>query len=288
MIIVVGSINLDLIATVDRLPGRGETVPGDAFKTSPGGKGANQALAARRAGAEVSMVGAVGRDPFADTALACLREGLVDVSAVREAHASTGTALILVELGGGDNVIAVVPGANATVKPADFRTIEFSAEDVLLVQNEIPPATIKSALEAARKAGAKSIYNVAPFREDTADCVPLADYLVANETEFDLYAKLLGLSGADRRAQMQAYAKPSTRWARVIRSAAIWRPGSRPVSASKMRCGGQRGQGRSHASSRAPSHRSRMRGTWMRLRANSAAQDARSGARRSRRCRSRA
>ncbi len=207
MIIVVGSINLDLIATVDRLPGRGETVPGDAFKTSPGGKGANQALAARRAGAEVSMVGAVGRDPFADTALACLREGLVDVSAVREAHASTGTALILVELGGGDNVIAVVPGANATVKPADFRTIEFSPEDVLLVQNEIPPATIKSALEAARGAGAKSIYNVAPFREDTVDCVPLADYLVANETEFDLYAKLLGLSGADRRAQMQAYAK---------------------------------------------------------------------------------
>jgi ribokinase len=207
MITVVGSINLDLIATVERLPGRGETVAGDSFTTSPGGKGANQALAARRAGAPVVMVGAVGKDPFAEGALACLREALIDLSPVREAHAATGTALIMVETGGGDNVIAVVPGANASLKPGDLRNAEFREGTTLLVQNEIPTNVIRAALEAAKTAGVRSIYNVAPYRAETADLVPLADYLVANETEFDLYADALGLAAGERRSRMSDYAR---------------------------------------------------------------------------------
>jgi len=96
VITVIGSINLDLIAKVERLPAPGETVAGSRFDTAPGGKGANQALAAARAGVPVRMVGSVGKDAFAGQALALLREGGVDLTRVRESHASTGTALIMV------------------------------------------------------------------------------------------------------------------------------------------------------------------------------------------------
>ena len=111
MITVFGSINLDLIGGVERLPRPGETVPGTTFATAPGGKGANQALAAARAGAPVRMVGAVGKDEFAAPALALLRAGGVDLSRVRAVEGPTGVALILVDASG-ENVIAVIPGAN--------------------------------------------------------------------------------------------------------------------------------------------------------------------------------
>src|SRR5690606_565604 len=117
VITVIGSANLDLIATVERLPRPGETVPGDGFSTAPGGKGANQALAARRAGADVRMAGAVGQDAFADQALALLQEGGVDLSRMRRAETATGIAVILVEAAG-ENVIAIVPGGNGTVSPS--------------------------------------------------------------------------------------------------------------------------------------------------------------------------
>ncbi len=126
---------------------------------------------------------------------------------MREAHAATGTALILVETGGGDNVIAVVPGANASLKPGDLRNAEFRSGTTLLVQNEIPTTVIRAALDAAKAGGVRSIYNVAPYRADTADLVASADYLVANETEFDLYADALGLAAGERRARMSDYAR---------------------------------------------------------------------------------
>ena len=147
MIIVIGSINLDLIASVERLPDPGETVPGSTFKTAPGGKGANQALAAARAGGEVRMIGAVGKDAFAAAALACLREGKVELSGVREAHAATGTALILVGADG-ENMIAVVPGANDAVLPGDLAKAVLKKGEVVLLQHEIPQATIEAALHA--------------------------------------------------------------------------------------------------------------------------------------------
>ncbi|RWP41308.1 MAG: ribokinase [Mesorhizobium sp.] len=205
MIIVVGSINLDLIANVDRLPAPGETVRGSGFTTAPGGKGANQALAAARAGAKVRMVGAVGKDNFATEALALLREGKIDLSGVGETFASTGTALIMVA-DDGENVIAVVPGANDSVVTGDLSKAFMKKGDVVLLQQEIPLQTVDAALDAARAAGAVTVLNTAPFRAEAAAFLGKADYVVANATEFDLYGEALSLSGRDRPARMRDYA----------------------------------------------------------------------------------
>ncbi|TIQ28990.1 MAG: ribokinase [Mesorhizobium sp.] len=205
MIIVIGSINLDLIANVDRLPAPGETVRGSGFTTAPGGKGANQALAAARAGAKVRMVGAVGKDNFATEALALLRDGKIDLSGVGETFASTGTALIMVA-DDGENVIAVVPGANDSVVTGDLSKAFMKKGDVVLLQQEIPLQTVDAALDAARAAGAVTVLNTAPFRGEAAAFLGKADYVVANETEFDLYGEALSLSGRDRPARMRDYA----------------------------------------------------------------------------------
>ncbi|WP_163272437.1 ribokinase [Chelativorans alearense] len=210
MITIVGSINLDLIARVERLPGPGETVPGDDFSTAPGGKGANQALAARRAGAPVRMVGAVGSDAFAGEAVALLKEAGVDLSAVKERDTATGTAVILVG-GDGENMIAVIPGANGQVLPQDVEQAAFRPGEFVLLQHEVPLETVKAALEAARAAGAVSLLNTAPFHAEAAGFLALADYVIANETEFDLYAEALALEGEDREARMRAFAKDTGR-----------------------------------------------------------------------------
>ncbi|AGB44268.1 ribokinase [Mesorhizobium sp. ESP6-5] len=210
MIIVVGSINLDLIANVDRLPSPGETVSGSSFTTAPGGKGANQALAAARAGAQVRMVGAVGKDNFAPEALALLREAKVDLSGVGETFASTGTALIMVG-DDGENIIAVVPGANASVVPGDLSKAFLTKGDVVLLQHEIPLATVDAALDQARVAGAITVLNTAPFHGGAAAFLGKADYAVANETEFDLYGEALALKGRDRAARMRDYASKTGR-----------------------------------------------------------------------------
>lgn len=204
MITVIGSINLDLIAAVERLPAPGETVPGSRFQTAAGGKGANQALAARRAGSAVRMVGAVGRDSFAPQALELLTEGGVELSLVAESSEPTGTALILVDANG-ENMIAVVPGANGTVDRARLAELSFVAGDHVLLQQEIPLDTVDAALTAVREAGGVSILNIAPFRTETVGFAGRADYLVANETEFDLYAAATKLKGADRQERMRSF-----------------------------------------------------------------------------------
>jgi ribokinase len=209
-ITVVGSINLDLIATVERLPAPGETVTGGDFSTAPGGKGANQALAARRAGAQVRMIGAVGKDTFAGEALSLLEGGGVDLSHVGRMHAPTGTALILVDAKG-ENVIAVVPGANKSVLPGDLAAAGLKKGEYLLLQQEIPLETVEGALKAAQKAGAVSVLNTAPFRAQAAAFIGEADYIVANETEFDLYADALSLPGGDRTRRMAAFAERTGR-----------------------------------------------------------------------------
>jgi ribokinase len=208
MIIVVGSINLDLIANVERLPRPGETVPGSAFATAPGGKGANQALAARRAGANVHMVGAVGGDAFAGEALALLDQAGVDLSTVRRVDGPTGTALILVGADG-ENMIAVVAGANGLVSEAEVSGAGIGTGDHVLLQHEIPLETVAAALGRARSAGAVSILNTAPYQPGAASLLARADYVVANETEFDLYADALGLAAGDRKARMRAFVEKS-------------------------------------------------------------------------------
>ena len=204
MISVIGSINLDLIARVERLPAPGETIPGKDFSTAPGGKGANQALAARRAGAKVRMVGVVGNDAFAGQALALLAAADVDLTGVRSVAISTGTAMILVG-SDGENMIAVIPGANDEVSPRDVAAAGLGKRDVVLLQHEIPLSTVEAALKAARAAGAVSLLNTAPFRAEAVSLLELADYVIANETEFDLYAAELALDGSDREARMRAF-----------------------------------------------------------------------------------
>lgn len=187
MIWVLGSLNIDLVATVARLPQPGETVAAPEMATTPGGKGANQALAARRAGAAVRMIGAVGTDGFAAGATTCLAEAGVDLSQLRQVPGPTGTALILREQAG-ENIIAVVPGANAAVDPAMAETAlaALAPGDFLLLQMELPAATVAAALQLCRARGATSLLNIAPFTEaETIRALAAqADWVIGNETEF--------------------------------------------------------------------------------------------------------
>lgn len=185
MITVIGSINMDLIATTPRLPEPGETVIGTDFATAPGGKGANQALAAQRAGASVKMTGAVGNDAFATEALALLDEAGADLSLTRHIDGPTGTALILVG-GDGENMIAVIPGANGKVTASDAEqaVAAMSADDTVVLQMEIPEDAIEASLKAARAKNVRSVLNIAPLTDAVERLAPLADIVIANETEF--------------------------------------------------------------------------------------------------------
>ena len=192
-IAVVGSINLDLVARAERLPRPGETLTDATFERIPGGKGANQALAATRLGASVRLVGAVGDDPFADEALVLLREGEVDLRGVRRVPDTTGVALILVG-GDGENEIVVAPGANRSVAAGDV-----SGADAVLCQLEIPVETVA---EAARQARFFCL-NAAPARELPPDVLGEVDLLVVNRYELEavghhdgLTALTLGPEGA--------------------------------------------------------------------------------------------
>ena len=206
MITVFGSINMDLIATPERLPKPGETVMGTSFTTAAGGKGANQALAARRAGSMVRMAGAVGDDRLGSQALALLADAAVDLNAVRSAAEATGTAHILVAEDDGENVIVVVPGANGTVTEEDARRTvgAMTRGDYLMLQFEIPNASIEAALVAAKQKGVTSIVNIAPFSEAARKLGAMADILVANETEFDLFVGKGELSDEARETTMRA------------------------------------------------------------------------------------
>jgi ribokinase len=186
-VIVVGSVNVDLVTRVARLPAPGETVGGGTFEQHHGGKGANQAVAARRLGATVEFVGCLGRDAFGDQAAAALTADGVGTTALRRVDgAPTGVALILVDAAG-ENVIAVAPGANAALTAADVMTaltaLAPDEHDVLLISLEIPTAAVRAALQAARRAGARSILNPAPATGVDRGMFGLADVLTPNRGE---------------------------------------------------------------------------------------------------------
>ncbi|MBV2185845.1 MAG: ribokinase [Rhizobium sp.] len=199
MITVFGSINMDLIASTPRLPKPGETVAGTGFSTAAGGKGANQALAARRAGSAVRMIGAVGRDEFADPALALLDQAGTDLSAVHRVEGPSGIALILVG-GDGENMITVVPGANGTVdqQQAAAAVAAMQAGDFLMLQLEIPAGSVERALNDAKARGMTTILNIAPLTADAARLGRMADIVIANETEFERLAGRDNLEAAER------------------------------------------------------------------------------------------
>ena len=182
-VVVVGSINVDLVVAADRLPAPGETVLGGRFSVHDGGKGANQAVAAARAGARVSMIGAVGSDGNAGRAIAALEADGIDVSRVRRVETDpTGVALIAVGPRG-ENQIVVAPGANATLalEPEDHELIR--AADALLTNHEVPAAATLDALRAAHEAGIVAILNPAPARALAADVLALGPILTPNEHE---------------------------------------------------------------------------------------------------------
>lgn len=205
MITVLGSINIDLIANASRLPGPGETISGSAFSMAAGGKGANQALAARRAGRPVTFFGATGNDEFATPALALLKEAGIDLAGVRETADSTGTALITVS-DDGENTIIVVPGANGALTEEDaVAALEAGHPgDILMLQLEIPAPAVEKALRLAREKGLVSLLNVAPLTPDAARLAKLADIVIANETEFAL---LSGKAGFDEETLASLHAE---------------------------------------------------------------------------------
>ena len=197
-ITVVGSVNVDVVAFCERLPRPGETLGDAELERVPGGKGANQAVAAARLGADVRFVGCVGNDEFAPLATAGLAEAGVDLAGVRVVEDSTGVALILVDAGG-ENAIVVAPGANRRLAPGDF---DVRGSDAVLCQLEIPVETVAW---AAERADALFCLNAAPARGVPAETLARADLIVANSFELDalgssplggLFAVTLGAEGA--------------------------------------------------------------------------------------------
>jgi ribokinase len=181
---VVGSINLDLVARCERLPRPGETLTDATFERVPGGKGANQALAASRLGARVQLVGAVGRDAFAGEALALLRSEGIGLDGVREVDAPTGVALIVVGADG-ENQIVVAPGANALVQPG-----EIPATDAVLCQLEIPV----DAVAAVAREAVFFCLNAAPAKTLPAEVLAAVDLLVVNRYELEAVGTFSGLT----------------------------------------------------------------------------------------------
>ncbi|WP_299475202.1 ribokinase [uncultured Roseibium sp.] len=193
MITVFGSINLDLVVVVQRLPTAGETVRGPDHQTFPGGKGANQALAAKRAGANVAMVGAIGQDAFGTIAVSNMQDAGVDLAGVRKLPGATGLALIGIDAAG-ENQIIVASGANARVE-AQWVEPVLAAGGTLLLQGEVPFAQMRPAIGRAKAKGAKVIWNPAPVPEDEfLPCLNAIDTLIVNESEAAEIAGRAGLS----------------------------------------------------------------------------------------------
>jgi ribokinase len=185
-VIVVGSVNVDMVVVAPRLPGPGETVTGGDVARHHGGKGGNQAVAAARLGAQVAFVGAVGDDDLGRAARAALADEGIAVDYLAEATRPTGVALIVVDERA-ENLIAVAPGANAAVRAgavaAALAALRLGPGDVVLACREIPPDAVLAALEAARAAGATGILNPAPADGLEPATAALAAVLTPNETE---------------------------------------------------------------------------------------------------------
>jgi ribokinase len=215
-VVVVGSINMDLVARSQRIPHAGETVIGGDFRTVPGGKGANQAVAARRMGAQVRMLGRVGMDTFGSQLLDNLSKAGVDATGVgRDPQAASGIALIMVD-DAGQNSILVAPGANMLLSPADIDAAEAvtATAQVMLLQLEIPLETVVRAAQIGHAHGVKVVLNPAPAQPLPPELTRLVDVLVPNEFEAAL---LTGLPvDSDEQIRAAASALRATGAANVI------------------------------------------------------------------------
>ena len=205
-IVVVGSLNMDLVIRTPRFPGPGETIIGSAFHTIPGGKGANQAVAAAKLGAQVIMVGRVGDDAFGDQQLANLSQLGIDVSRIqRDPKAATGVALIVLDEQG-QNSIILAPGANMRLTLADLEAAEdaLASAAILVLQLEIPQKVVEQAIKAARAHGVVVLLNPAPGRRLPPTLLSQVDVLIPNESETAL---LTGTEVNDIESARRAAAK---------------------------------------------------------------------------------
>lgn len=200
MIVVFGSVNADFVVEVPTLPLPGETVLGSGHTVGPGGKGANQALSAKRAMAaaradsDVHFVGAVGRDQLADVALAQLIKRDVSLTVERCDDVPTGAAFISVDARG-ENCIALSPGANALVNADQLAALPLNTDTVLICQREVPMAQVVTALKMVKATGGTTIFNVAPAGPVSRDILALVDHLVVNEIELGEIASGFELRG---------------------------------------------------------------------------------------------
>jgi ribokinase len=188
-IIVVGSTNTDMACKLPVLPTPGETVVGGEFFRANGGKGANQAVAAARSGGQVGMLGCVGVDEFGHVAISNMAKDGVDTTIMKlTKDAQTGIALIFVDQRG-QNSIAVAPGANSLLLPADIEKAEkrIAHAEIVLLQYEIHRETVEKTIDLAHKHGAKVLFNPAPAKEISPDTLPKIDYLVLNTKETELF-----------------------------------------------------------------------------------------------------
>lgn len=202
LILIIGSINMDLSVRVESFPRPGETVTGSAIRRAPGGKGANQAVAAARSGAHVAFLGAVGADTHGRDLLQVLEEEGIDTSLVEtRKNASSGTALITIDARG-ENQIVVSPGANAAVTPLRVRRARRALREagLILLQREVPPETVEAAIQAAAAAGVPVLLNPAPAGKIPRRLLRKVHILIANqgEAEFLLGGSVRGASGALR------------------------------------------------------------------------------------------
>jgi ribokinase len=187
-VFVAGSINMDVVVTADRHPRIGETVAGKTVLYFPGGKGANQAVAAAKLGAPTTLIGRIGKDAFGDALKAFLTAQGIDLDFVRETtEAHTGTAIVT--LANADNTIVVIPGANGLVGAADVTAPALAKGDIAVSQFEIPLPAIGAFFEQAHAAGATTILNPAPAIDFDAQLLDLVDILILNESELGLLAK---------------------------------------------------------------------------------------------------
>lgn len=204
---VIGSINYDILSTMERAPKAGETVNGQTVQLMPGGKGLNQAVAARQQGVPVSFVGKVGQDMFGDRILSFFAEKGIDATHVgRSPDEATGSALILVDATA-ENRIVVIPAANRLIVPADADGLTISPGDILVSQFEVPRTTIAALFAKGRAAGARTLLNAAPALDDAPDSLWTdTDILVVNETELGHFAGV-ELSGDAAVADIAATAR---------------------------------------------------------------------------------
>jgi ribokinase len=181
-VFVAGSINMDVVATANRHPKIGETVAGSSVLYFPGGKGANQAVAAAKLGAPTTLIGRLGADAFGRELKTFLAAQGIELKFARETpEAHTGTAIITVA--DADNTIVVIPGANGLVGPPDVAAVSLAADDIAVSQFEIPQAAIKAFFSRARAAKATTILNPAPMVAFNRELLDLVDILILNETE---------------------------------------------------------------------------------------------------------